>query len=204
MPEIFKQMKRNILIILSLIIFVSCNVTNKLSSIKMIDGYNYYEQASPPMKIQLFGDYCFQPFKKKYYRDVDTKFIQYVKLSVAKTKPKTLYKAHTIIQPFYSTLCLQYKAGAPDTVFLNVIKAQLKENLNVKVLSAEMIKSGFKDVYKLKYQQTNSINKVYTSHTEYLFRSNEFIYRLFFWTTNNDDTVISVEAESIIKEIRFD
>jgi len=179
-------------------------MTNKLSSIKMSDGYNYYEQVSPQMKVQLFGDYCFQPFKTKYFRDVDNKFINYSKLSVAKTKPKTLYKAHTIIQPFYSTLCLQYKASILDSIFLNVIKTQLKENLNIKVVKYEVIKCGFKDVYKLKYQLTNSINKVYASHTEYLFRRNDCIYRLFFWTTNSDDAVISVEAESIIKEIRFD
>lgn len=170
----------------------------------MIDGYNYYEQTLPQMKIQLFGDYYFQPFKTKYFRDVDTKFINYVTLRVDNARPKALYKAHTIVQPFYSTLCLQYKTSSLDTVFLNAIKTQLKENLNIKVSKVEKVKCGFKDVYKLKYQKTNSINKIYTSHTEYLFRNNEFIYRLFFWTTNSDDTIISVEAESIIKEIRFD
>jgi hypothetical protein len=169
-----------------------------------MDGYNYYEQASPQMKVQLFGDYFFQPFKTKYFRDVDRKFINYVTLSVDNTRPQTLYKAHTIVQPFYSTVCLQYKTSLFDSVFLNVIKTHLKENLKIKVLEVEKIKCGFKDVYKLKYQKANSINKIYTSHTEYLFTSNEFIYRLFFWTTNNDDTIISVEAESIIKEIRFD
>ena len=95
MTEIFKPMKFNILIILLLIIFVSCNVTNKLYSIKKMDGYNYYEQASPQMKIQLFGDYCFQPFKTKYFRDVDRKFINYVTLSVGQYKtPNSLQSTY--------------------------------------------------------------------------------------------------------------
>lgn len=203
LTEIYKPMKLTILIILLLINFVSCNVTDKLSSIKMIDGYNYFEQALPQVRIQLLGDYYFQPFRTKYFRDIDEKFIHYSTLRVGKARPLILYKAHTIVQPFYSTLCLQYKTNSADTVFLHAIKAQLKESLNITVSEVGKIKCGSRDVYKVKYQKSHSISRIYTSHTEYLFRNNEFIYRLFFWTANSDDTIISSEAESIIKEISF-
>ncbi|MBS1758993.1 MAG: hypothetical protein JST23_02620 [Bacteroidetes bacterium] len=63
-------MKLNIQTLYFLLIFTSCGVTNKSSSIKMVDGYNYYEQSSPLMKVQLLGDYYFQPLKTKYYRDI--------------------------------------------------------------------------------------------------------------------------------------
>ena len=168
----------------------------------MIDGY--YEDSSPPIKIQLYGDYLFQPLKTKYFRDVDKRFIKYVTNKFNNTKPELLYKAHTIIQPFYSTICLQYKTNYLDTTSLNDIKLQLKNNLNTKISELQEIKCGFKDVYKIKYQATNSINKVYSSHTEYFFRNGEFVYRLFFWTTDSNDKIISDEAEVIIKNIRFD
>jgi hypothetical protein len=196
-------MRLKILVIFSLIISSSCNVTNKsASSIKMSDGYTFY--TSPSIKIQLYGDYFFQPLKTKYFRDVDKRFLKYVTNKFNNTSPKLLYKAHTIIQPFYSTICLQYKTNYLDTTSLNDIKIQLKDNLNTKVSELQEIKCGSKDVYKIKYQATNSINKVYSSHTEYFFKNGEFVYRLFFWTTNSNDKVISDEAEVIIKNIRFD
>lgn len=197
-------MKLNIQVLFFLVAFASCGVTKKSSSIKMVDGYNYYEQTSPNMKVQLFGDYYFQPLKTKYYRDIDKKFIKYVTHRLDNTKPDILYQSHTIVQPYYSTLCLQYKANSLDTTIISDIKTQLKENLNIKTSKVDKINCGLRNVYKLKYQTTNSINKITANHTEYFFRNGEYIYRLFFWTTNSYDTVISEEAEFIIKEIRFD
>lgn len=196
-------MKRNVFLILSLIFLISCNVTSKLSTIKWIDGFNYYEQASPQMKIQLLGDYYFHPFKKKYSRDINLKFIVYATLRIDSKKSKILYTANTTVKPFYSTLCLQYKTSLPDTLFLNAIKTQLNEYLHIKIPEVKRIFCCSKDVYKLRYQKTNPVNKVYTSHTEYFFRNNEYIYRFFFWTTDSEDAVISTEAESIIKKIIF-
>lgn len=197
-------MKLNIQILFFLVAFASCGVTKKSSSIKMVDGYNYYEQTSPNMKVQLFGDYYFQPLKTKYYRDIDKKFIKYVTHRLGNTKPDILYQSHTIVQPYYSTLCLQYKTNSLDTTIISDIKIQLKENLNIKTSKVDKINCGLRNVYKLKYQTTNSLNKITANHTEYFFRNGEYIYRLFFWTTNSYDTVISEEAELIIKEIRFD
>lgn len=170
----------------------------------MVDGYNYYEQTSPQIKIQLYGDYLFPPLKTKYFRDVDKRFIKYVTNKFNNASPKILYKAHTFVQPFYSTICLQYKINSLDTTSLNDIKIQLKDYLNTKVSELKKIKCGFKDVYKIKYQVTNSINKIYSSNTEYFFKNGEFVYRLFFWTINSNDKIISDEAEDIIKNIRFD
>lgn len=169
----------------------------------MADGYKHYEQTSPQMKIQLLGDYYFQPLKTKYFRDIDKMFIKYSTRRLDNTKPEILYQAHTIVQTYYSTVCLQYRTTSLDTIILNDIEVHLKDYLNIKTPKVEKIKCGFKDVYKLKYQTTNSLNKISTTHTEYFFRNGEYIYRLFFWTTNSDDAIISEEAESIIKGIRF-
>ena len=204
LTEIYLRMKSNIAIPLLLFTFASCGVTKNSSSLKSIDGFNYYEQTSPHMKVQLFGDYNFQPFKEKYFRDIDKRFIKYATLKFDNKTPTILYKAHTTVQPFYSTVCLQYKNCLLDTIFLNDLGSKLKELLHRNYTKFEKIKCGYKDVYKVKYQITNLVNKIYTSHTEYFFKKDEYVYRLLFWTTNSDDTVISDEAEYIIKEIQFD
>lgn len=196
-------MKLNIQTLYFILIFTSCGVTNKSSSIKMVDGYNYYEQSSPLMKVQLLGDYYFQPLKTKYYRDISKEFIKYATHRLDNTKPKILYQAHTVVQTYYSTLCIQYKSSSLDTAIIDDIKLQLKNNLNIKPPKIDKIKCGLTSAYKLQYQTSNSFNKIAISHTEYFFRQGEYIYRLFFWTTNSDDSIISEEAEFIIKGIRF-
>ncbi len=198
-------MKLKIVAIFLLFIHSSCNVAKKSSlEIKIIDGQTYYEQTSPEIKFQLYGDYLFQPLRTKYFRDVDKRFIKYITNKYHNITPKILYKAHTIIQPFYSTVCLQYKTNLLDTMSLNEIKIQLKDQLNTKVSKLEKIKCGLKDVYKIKYQTTNSVNKIYSSHTEYFFKNGEFVYRLLCWTIDSNDKIISDEAYTIIKNIRFD
>ena len=198
-------MKIKTVAIFLLFIYSSCNVTKKSSlQIKIIDGQTYYEDGSPPIRFKLYGDYLFQPLKTKYYRDVDKRFIKYITDKYHNVNPKIIYKAHTIIQPFYSTVCLQYKTNLLDTLFLNEIKIQLKSQLHANSSKPEKIRCGSKEVYKIKYQTTNSVNKIYSSHTEYFFKNGGFIYRLFFWTIDTDDKIISSEAEKIIKNIRFE
>ena len=134
----------------------------------------------------------------------ETESIKYATHRLDNIKPVILYQAHTIVPTYYSTLSLQYKTNSLDTTIINDIKLQLKDFLNIKSSKVDKIKCGFKDVYKFKYQTTNTLNKIAATHTEYFFRNGEYIYRLFFWTTNSDVTVISEEAEFVIKEIRFD
>jgi len=197
----FKQIS---LVLFVLIILTSCNVTNKsASSIKPLDGYIYFEQKSPDIKIQLLGDYFFQPLKTKYFRDIDKRFIKYITLKYDNKAPKILYKAHTIIQPFYSTVCLQYQTSFLDTTSFKEINNELKDGLNSAISEMKRIECGGKDVFKIKYQVTNSINKIYSSHTEYFFRNGNYTYRILFWTTDSNDEVISYEAEKIIENIRF-
>jgi hypothetical protein len=193
---------KNYLIILSLIFFSSCGGLKNSTSIKIIDGYNYYEQSLPQMKVKLFGDYYFQPFKTKYYRDIDKEFFKYTKNKIDGIKPKRLFQAHTIVQNYYSMLCSQYKISKADSTLLNEIKAQLQESFKVRVSKIDTIKSGKRDVYKISYQTVNSLNKLTVKHTEYIFRNGEYFYRFFFWTTNSDFSVIKEEAEFIMKEIQ--
>jgi hypothetical protein len=173
------------------------------SSIQKADGYIYFEQKSPEIKIRLLGDYLFQPLKTKYFRDVDKRFIKYITLKYNNQVPKILYKAHTIIQPFYSTVCLQYRTTFLDTTSFIDINNELKDRLNSTISETKRIQCGGKEVFKIKYQTTNSINKIYSSHTEYFFTNGDYVYRILFWTTDSNDNVISYEAKKIIENIRF-
>ena len=198
-------MKIKTVAIFLLFIYSSCTVTKKSSlQIKISDGQTYYEEVSTPIRFKLYDDYLFQPLKTKYYRDVDKRFIKYITDKYHNVTPKIIYKAHTIIQPFYSTVCLQYKTNLLDTLSLKEIKIQLKSQLHANSSKPEKIRCGSREVYKIKYQTTNAVNKIYSSHTEYFFKNGGFIYRLFFWTIDADDKIISSEAEKIIKNIRFE
>lgn len=187
-----------------LVFFSSCNVTSRpSSSIENSDGYIYFEQKSPEIKIRLLGDYLFQPLKTKYFRDVDQRFIKYITVKYNNQVPKILYKAHTFIQPFYSTVCLQYRTSFLDTTSFTEINNELRDRMNSGISEMKRIQCGRKEVFKIKYQTTNSINKIYSTHTEYFFRHGNYLYRILFWTTEENDNVISYEAEKIIENIRF-
>lgn len=119
-------------------------------------------------------------------------------------KPKFLYTAHTIVQPYYSTICLQYHKISLDSSFISFIKEQLKDKLNSSFNNYTEIKLDSKTVYKISYQVTNPVNEIATSNTKYFLKKGDYLYRLLFWTTDNNDKVISEEAEYIITYIRFD
>ena len=137
------------LIIFTLLFFTCCGGLKKSTSIKIIDGYNYYGQSSPQMKVKLFGDYYFQKLKTKYFRDIDKRFFNYTKNKIDGTKPKKLFQAHTIVQSYYSVLCAQYKISTADSAFINEIIFQLKINFKVKIIKIDTVKLGKRDVYKI-------------------------------------------------------
>lgn len=163
----------------------------------------FFEQSSPFINLSLFGDYKFQPLATKYFRDIDSRFIKYATLKLNNIKPAILYSAHTYVQPFYSTICVQYKDCLLDTILINDLKTTLKGILKTSFSDIAKIKCGTKDAYKIVYQVTNSTTKIYSSNTEYFFADKNVVYRLFLWTTNSDNSVLANEAEYIIKEARF-
>jgi len=186
-------------------VLFSCNVsrTNNSNIKPGEDNSYYYEQESPFINLTLLGDYKFQPFKTKYFRDIDSRFIKYSTKNFMAKKPAIFYAAHTFVQPFYSTICVQYKNCRLDTNQILNLNSDLKSGLKTSFIKLEKIQCGSRYAYKIAYHVTNSLTKIITSNTEYFFSNNETVYRLFLWTTNSDDRVISSEAEFIIKEARF-
>jgi len=188
------------------LVFFSCSPakTNNYK-IKLAEDRSvyFYKEDSPFINLSLLGDYKFQPYKTKYFRDIDSRFIKYSTADFNNKKPTILYAAHTYVQPFYSTICVQYKDCKLDSNLIMNLQQELKINLKASFDKIEKIKCGTKDAYKIKYQVTNSLTKIYCSNTEYFFANKNTVYRLFLWTTNSDDHVISNEAEYIIKEARF-
>ena len=150
------------------------------------------------------GDYKFQPFRTKYFRDIDDRFIKYSTSNFNGKEPMILYSAHTYVQPYYSIICAQYQNCILDTNQIKNLKPVLKAYLKKSFSKIEKIKCGTKEAYKIVYQVTNSLTNINCSNTEYFFSNNQTVYRLFLWTTNNDDSVMANEAEYIIREAKFD
>ncbi len=196
---------RSILFIL--LIFAACNTArtnNSRAKLTEDKSVYYYEQASPYINLSLLGDYKFQPPKTKYFRDIEPRFLKYLLQDFNNTKPQILFSAHTIVQPFYSIIFVLYKGGDLDTASINNINPALKKNLKTSFSPYKEIKCGTKSCYKISYQVTNSITGIYSSNTEYFFKAGGNLYRVFLWTTNSDDAVISNEGEYVIKEAKFE
>ncbi len=117
---------------LVLIIFISCT-TSKTNNhlVKLSDDKSmyFYEQSNPFVHFSLLGDYKFQSYKTKYFRDIDYRFIEYSKLPLYKKKPIILYAAHTSVQPFYSSILVLYNHTKFDTSMFNDIGLNLKQDL---------------------------------------------------------------------------
>ncbi len=196
-----------IVLILFAAIFSSCSLTKtnnylvKLSDDKSI---YYYEQEKPFLHLPLLGDYKFQSFKTKYFRDINKSFIQYSTHKFNNRKPTILYAAHTYVQPFYSTICVLYKETKFDTTNLRNIKLDLKSKLKTSFYKPTEVKCGTINAYKISYQVVNKITDITTSNFEYFFAKDNNVYRLFLWTTNEDTKALANEAEYIIREAKFE
>jgi hypothetical protein len=164
----------------------------------------YYEQHSPFVHLSLLGDYRFQPYKTKYFRDIDRRFIEYSTQRFNNIKPEILYAAHTIIQPYYSSVFVLYKNCTLDSTGIKDINLQLRSGLHTSYSKYKEVRCGTRNPFKISYQVKNSLTGIYSSHTEYIFGVGANVYCLFLWTTNSDDSVISNEAEYISKEAKFE
>jgi hypothetical protein len=198
--------KRKFAPVLVLIIFISCTASKTNNHlVKRSDDKSiyYYEQPNPFVHLSLLGDYKFQSYKTKYFRDIDCRFIEYSKLPFYKKKPIVLYAAHTCVQPFYSSILVLYNHTKFDTLLFTDIKQNLKKHLKTSNHKWNEVKCGKIKAYKISYQVVNKITKIYTTNLEYLFENNDQLYRLFLWTTNENDNTMANEAEYIIAEAVF-
>ena len=187
--------------------FISCTVTrtnNNLVKLSDDKSIYYYEQENPFIHLSLLGDYKFQAFKTKYFRDIEKRFIDYSKLKFNNCKPTILYSVHTYIQPYYSSLCILYRDTQFDTANLKNIKLDLKSNLKTSFSKAVEVKCGTTNAYKISYQVVNRITEISTTNFEYFFTKGRNVYRLFLWTTNEETYALTNEAEYIIREARFE
>jgi hypothetical protein len=192
-------------IFLIALLFVSCNaIKTNNAAIKFSNESSiyFYEGQSPYVYLPLLGDYKFMPYSTKYFRDIDKKFIQYSTLKFDHSKPTILYSAYTYVQPYYSTICILYKNCTLDSSTIKNIKIDLKESLKTTFTKYVEVKCGDKMAYKIYYQVMNAITKRNTMHTEYLFKNGANVYRIYLWTSNSDDKMISTEAEYIIREAK--
>lgn len=196
-------MKFKHLIYFLIIFCTACRTTKPDQSVNLLDGRYTYKQKSKPITIKLYGDYKFKPLNTTNFRDIDKDFIRYTGLKLG-AKPAMLYSAYTYVQPYYSTICIQYKDVKLDSSLFDVVKKQLKKKVNSSYQKYETLKLDSKNVHKIAYEVTNKINGVATLNYEYFFENDNYLYRLFFWTTDSNEKIMTTEAESIISKIQFE
>jgi hypothetical protein len=196
-----------VLLFLVVLILLSCTFTKTNNSlVKFSDDKSvyYYEQVNPFMHLSLLGDYKFQAFRLKYFRDISKGFIEYSKHKFNNRKPTILYSAHTYVQPIYSTICILYRDTKFDTTNLDNIRLLLKSELKTFFNKPIKVKCGTVNAYKISYQVLNTTTSIYTKNFEYFFTKENNVYRLLLWTTNEDTFALTNEAEYIIREAKFE
>jgi hypothetical protein len=191
-----------ILFYLGIVIFTSCNVRKADGTLTTEEGYKYYLQSSPQFRIQLYGDYSFHPLNKKYFPDVAKNFLKYTVAKIKGSKPELMYSAHTIVQPYYSSIGILYKNVKVDTSLLNIIKVHMESRLGASFNRLDTVETTCGTATRIAYQVLNQVTKIRSSHWEYLVNNNGNTLRFFFWTTNSDTSIISSEIETIVKSIR--
>jgi hypothetical protein len=193
---------KQILFFACLATIISCSVRKADGTVTAEDGYKYYLLSSPQFRIQLYGDYSFHSLNKRYFPDVRKSFLKYTIAKTNDLKPELMYAAHTIVQPYYSSIGILYKNASADPSLLSIIKVDIKSSLGTSFNGLDTVETTYGTACRFAYQVFNPVTKIRSSHWEYLVNNNGNLLRFFFWTTNSDTSIISHEIETIVKTIR--
>lgn len=186
----------------SILTLSSCTVQKAGGNFIDEDGYIYYEQPAPQLRMQLYGDYKFHSIKNKHFPGVDKSFLKYTTSKVNRTTPKLMYAAHTIVKPFYSSIGLVYKGQQANDALLANIKQQLNENLKTTFNSVDSFYTSLGTARYFTYPVQHLSTNASTIHREYLINNGQDLIRFKFWTTESDTAMVFREAEVILKNIR--
>ena len=181
---------------------ISCSVRNAGGSVVEDDGDTYYSLTSPQLRIPLYHDYRFHSLIKKYFPSVRKSFLKYTGSKIDGSKPELMYAAHTVVQPYYSSIGFLYRGVDFDTSLLNNIKRAMKNSLKSSFIGVDSVETSYGTARRFAYQVLDPVTRIHSYHWEYLVKNNSNLLRFFFWTTNSDTNIISHEIESIVKNIK--
>ena len=191
-----------LILIAGILTLVSCSVQKAGGNLSDEDGYIYYEQPAPQMRMQLYGDYKFHSIKRKHFREVDKSFLKYTTSKANRTAPKLMFAAHTFVHPFYSTLGLVYKGQQVNDDVLATIKQSLQERLQTTFNGVDSFYTNLGTAIYFSYPVQHPVAGTATIHREYLINHQKDLIRFYFWTAMSDTAMVFREAELILKNIK--
>jgi len=194
-----KQMLRFLFAITLLSLF-SCSVPKAGGSLSDEDGYIYYEQPAPHLRMQLYGDYKFHSLKRKHFTDVNKSFLKYTTAKVNRITPQLMYAAHTFVKPFYSSIGVVYKGAQANKNLITNVQQQLQNRYSTSFSAVDSFYTSLGTAHYFGYTVSNSTAGT-TYHREYFINNGQDLVRFYFWAPS-DTAMVFREAEVILKNIR--
>lgn len=182
---------------------VSCGVAHRAATTTTEEGYILYRQSAPEVELTLLGDYQLHGLKTRYFTDLHKKDLKYFTRPLQGRKAQLMFAAHTIVQPYYSAVGVQYNGMAGDTAFLSAVKSELRKSLRTGFSELPPVTTDYGVVSGIAYQVKNPLTQRHTTHREYFVPHEGHLLRLFFWTSLQDPRILDIEPSFILKRIKF-
>lgn len=183
--------------------FASCGVAHKAATTTSEEGYILYRQSAPEVELTLLGDYQLHGLKTKYFTDLNKKDLKYFTRPLQGRRPQLMFAAHTIVQPYYSAVGVQYNGVADGTTLLAAVKKELRQSLRTGFTELPPLATDHGVVRGIAYQVKNPVTQRHTSHYEYFVPHEGHLLRLFFWTSLENPRILDIEPSFILKRMKF-
>ena len=146
--------------------------------------------------IQYYADYWFHGLSKKKTLNRDEQFVNLPSVK----KAHLAYYAHTITEPYCSTLGLIYP-DKPVKQIVPVIINELKSRHALNLLSNEQL-VGLNNFTKISYELTHADLRITVKYLEYICPVESHTFRIIFWTTEAGDNWLQEEAQAVVSSLQ--
>lgn len=185
--------------LLSILTFLSSCVaprSNPSASVSTFEAGIKVASDKYRFSIQYYADYWFHGWSKKKILNRDEQFVN----SRTVKKAHLVYYAHTIVEPYCSTLGLIYPGKSVQEI-VPVILNELKSRHAINVLSNEQL-IGLNNFTKISYETKHADLRIGIKYLEYICPAGSHTLRIVFWTTEAGDTWLEEEAQAIVSSLQ--
>jgi hypothetical protein len=177
--------------------FYECRTSSEYASKTLVksDGARLLVSNEKALvQLRYYSDYWFHPLNKTTTLFWHEKFIKHLFLR----DPELLYTAHTILDPYYSTMGLLYKKTDTTSLLAHLTKTLQTSHLK---RSSELI--GTYRCEKLSYLLQDEALKVDYHCRDYYFQHDQHVLRVVFWTLGTNESLFEEEVREIIRTLHL-